>query len=396
MFPLPPSPSRYRGRRLPAFTAIEMLVGATVSVILVGSLGALALISELRMGREAEVNQSLRDTWGRTMAFIANEAQQSYWIRTNLTPLPDITSGYPCTGNPPDNLLVLDGPPNPTNPTAPTWRVVYGVRENKTTEKDWRGFNRLVRCGPPFELISRDKTTGDALPAALRAAALAGNLSYTEASTETVIADQLAESKEIPCPTPPKEGTSLPGNCYQPFQARVFDYVAGRDRDAQLSLFLSRRTGSLYPPASFPAFHTQIRASRNPGFDVNGNSSCNTVLDSSGSGNQVPSNTSACETNLPDHSSGRKIVLKEFNLPNVAGTYTINGCGVDCDGPEKTDINEVIFLKGNYDAFTTKQFSSSDSTRACSRKSCYLSNGIQNVQIYDGNLLVFYDRILRL
>lgn len=392
----PRSPSRQTARRLAAFTAIEMLVGASISVILVGALGAIALISELQMGREAEVNQSMRDTWGRTMAFIANEAQQAYWIRTSLTALPDITTGYPCEGNPPDNLLVLDGPPNPANPSAPIWRVVYGVRENETNQTNWRGFNRLVRCGPPFESIPRESTEGAALPAALRAAALAGNLSYTENATETVIADQLARSTVIPCPAPATGGISIPGTCQQPFQARLFDHQAGRDRDAQLSLYLSRRTGAVYPPASFTPFHTQIRANRNPGFDVNGSSSCSTIIDPSGSGNQVPSNPTACRTIVPDPSSDRRITLLEFNLPNVAGTYTINGCGVGCIGAQTTDISEVIFLKGTYDSFTTKMYSSADTTRACSRKSCYVSNGIQNVQIYDGNMLVFYDRILRL
>jgi hypothetical protein len=373
-----------------------MLVGGTLTVLLVGSLGALALISELRMGRDAEVNQSLRDAWGRTLSFIANEAQHAYWIRTTLTALPGDATGYPCQGNPPNDLLVLDGPPNPANPTAPIWRVVYGVRENETNQTNWRGFNRLVRCGPPFELISREATTGASLPAALRAAALAGNLSYTENSSETVVADQLARSITIPCPPPPVGGISIPGTCRQPFQARLFDYGAGQDRDAQLSLFVSRSSGAVYPPATFTPFHTQIRANRNPGFDVNGNASCATVLDSSGSGNQVPANPSACQTILPDPSSGRTVRLLEYNLPNVAGTYTINGCGVGCAGPQTTDMTEIIFLKGTYDSFTSKMFSSADSTSACSRKSCYVSNGIQNVQIYDGNVLVFHDRILRL
>lgn len=381
-------------QRQPGFSYLELVVAAAISVIVLGSLGAVALISELRLGRDAEVSQSLRDSWGRTLAFIASETQHAYWIRTSLA------SGetYPCSGMtaPSGPLLVLYGPPNPTasDPTNPSWRVVYGVRENGDSTQ-WRGLNRLVRCGPPFEEISRENLPESQRAAALKAAAMGGNLSFTTASTETVIADQLAEDRQIDCPPQP-QGTTIVGTCRQPFQARIFDTTAGRDRDAQLSLYMGRRTGGVYPPpATFPGFHTQIRANRNPGFEITGNPNCATTLDAV-SGNNKPPSGAACRVTLTDVVN-RSYSLQEYNLP-ASGNLVINRCGVsgdDCNGPETTELIDVIFVKGNY-ADYTKQYSQADSTRPCSRKSCFLSKQGQNIQIYDGNMLIFYDRIIRI
>jgi hypothetical protein len=389
----PPSSAKFRPSRSRVgsrgFVAIDMLVGTALTILVVGALGAIALVSELRASRDIEVNQSLRDSWSRTLAFISNEAQQAYWLRTSITD----SVGYPCTGqSAPENPLVLDGPPNPANPSAPIWRVVYGVKSNADSPSgEWRGVNRLVRCGPPFERIAREDAPQEKRAEALRAAALAGNLSYTESSTETVITDQLPKISVIPCPTSTST-KPISGSCYQPFQARLFDTAAGRDRDAQVSLYLSRDSGSLYPSSSTVApFHIQIRANRNPGFDANGNPDCITQVDSWG--NQEPPNPSLCTLSFWD-STRRLNTIKEYNIPNSAGNYRINACGSSCDGPRLSSVTEMIYLKGNFDDFT-KSFSATSSL-PCSRKSCYLSNGVQNLQIYDGDIVVFYDRIMRI
>lgn len=377
-----------------AFSSMDLILGTFISVVLVGSLGGVALISELRFARDSEVNQSLRDTWGRTLAFISDEAEQAYWIRTSISSPP----GYPCGGAAPNNPLVLDGPPNPADPSVPIWRVVYGVKANTANDTDWRGVNRLVRCGPPFERIARDNTPQQTRAEALRIAASSGNLTITGPYTESVIADQLPVVAVIPCPV---ANVPISGTCTQPFQARLFDSSSTQDRDAQVNLFLSRTgNASTYPPPNIPGFHTQIRANRNPGFDVNGNPDCVTKTDVS-TGNQEPSKqetvtkTSSCEYYFVDNTS-RRTTIKEYNLLKSAGTFRINASCTDCDSPRSTDTTDIIFLKGNYNDFSTKQFSANDSTRPCSRKSCYLSDGNQNVQIYDGNMVVFFDRILRL
>lgn len=355
---------RRRQQRLAGFTLVELLVGGAITVIVVSSLAAIALISELRMGREAEVNQNLRDQWGRALAFINNEAQHAYWIRTSMTTWPCGNGGVPS-----GPLLVLEGPPNPTN-NQPIWTVAYGVRANgQSTE--WRGFNRLVRCGPPFEALQRADT-----PEARRAEALAGNLDYTAQASESVISDQLAQEN--------------------PFETMLFDETLAKDRDAQLSLFLSRRTGASYPPVGTfqTRFHTQVRANRNPGFDVSGNPACATSSDADG--NQVPDPGSCPNQQIKD-SLGRTTTIKEHNLP-ASGTFTVNGCAAQtgCEGSKSSTTTDVIFLQGNLKDFSTKQFSATQSNLPCSRTSCYLSNGKQSVQIYDGDALVFYDGILRL
>lgn len=348
-----------------AFTLVELLVGAALSVLVVSSLAAIALIAELRMGREAEVNQSLRDHWARALAFINNEAQHAYWIRTT-------TTTWACGGEglPQGPLLVFEGPPDPANNSLPSWTVVYGVRANGGST-EWRGFNRLVRCGPPFITDTRADT-----PEARRAEALAGNLDVTATPIESVIADQLAQTN--------------------PFQTQLFDQALAKDRDAQVNLFLSRRTGLSYPPAQTfgTSFHLQVRANRNPGFDVTGNPACNT---STVNGNEEPDINGACPLFALKDAQTRTTYLKEYNLPS-SGTLFVNACGVDCIGPKSTTTIDVVFFKGNSDDFT-KQFAAPGKPNAsapCSRTSCYVSNGQQNVQIYDGNVLVFFDRILRI
>jgi len=368
VFPLAAKPRAPKGRT-DAFTLVELLIGAALSVIVVSSLAAVALIAELRMGRDAEVNQSLRDHWGRTLAFINNEAQQAYWIRTT-------TTAWPCGGEgvPEGPLLVLEGPPNPATNGSPSWTVAYGVRANGSS-KEWRGFNRLVRCGPPFIANARGSETPED-PEERRAEALAGNLDYTANPTESVIADQLAQTG--------------------PFQTRLDDSSLQRSRDAEVSLFMSRRTGLSYPPAKTlgTAFHTQLRANRNPGFDVTGNPACNTTTID---GSEEPNLSGSCPLLPLKDSLGRRTFIKEYNLP-ASGTLKVNGCGQDCRGPRSTSTTDVVFLKGNIADFT-KQFAAPgkpNATDACSRASCFVSNGKQNVQIYDGNVLVFYDGLVRL
>lgn len=357
------SKPRSRAGRPEAFTLVELLVGTVLSVIVVSSLAAIALIAELRMGRDSEVNQNLRDQWGRTLAFINNEAQHAFWIRTT-------TTTWDCgdQGVPQGNLLVLEGPPNPAN-NNPTWTVAYGVRAN-TNSTQWRGFNRLVRCGPPFITNTRQDRTAEAL---------AGNLDLTAQPTESVIADQLAETNS--------------------FQTQLFDQTLAKDRDANLSLFMSRRTGLSYPPAGMfgTTFHSQVRANRNPGFDVTGNAACTTTTDADG--NEEPPLSGSCPLLPSTDGQVRTTYLKEYNLP-ASGTLTVNSCQTaqnpNCKGPKSATTVDVVFLKGNFADFKTIQFSASNSNEPCSRSSCYVSNGKQNVQIYDGNILVFYDKILRL
>jgi hypothetical protein len=360
---------RARKGRADAFTLVELLIGASLSVIVVSSLAAVALIAELRMGRDAELNQSLRDHWGRTLAFINNEAQQAYWIRTTAT-------DWPCGGEgmPEGPLLVLEGPPNPATNGSPSWTVAYGVRANGSSTQ-WRGFNRLVRCGPTFMADSRQGKT----PEEQRAEALAGNLDYTALPTESVIADQLAQT--------------------DPFQTRLDDSSLARSRDAEVSLFMSRRTGLSYPPAQTlgTAFHSQLRANRNPGFDATGNPACDTTTVN---GSEEPNLSGSCPLLQVKDSQSRVSYIKEYNLP-PSGTLFVNRCSTvpDCQGPKNTTTIDVVFLKGNIADFTTKQFAAPgkpNATDNCSRTSCYVSNGNQNVQIYDGNVLVFYDGMMRL
>lgn len=356
---------RSNRRRLAGFSLVEAIIGAGLTVVVVTALGTMALLAELRLGREAEVNQSLRDTWGRALQFIASEAKNALWIRNSLP------GGYPCGGTAPASPLVLEGPPDPANPSTPLWQVVYGVKAN-TSARDWRGANLLVRCGPTYRALPLGRSAADR-----EAKALAGDFDLTAPVSESVLADQLAP--------------------VSPFQVVLYDITAGRDRSARLSLFLRRPAGgAIYPPAgAFSGHHTQLHVSRNPGFNTVGDPACTTELDEA-TGNQEPS--SGCEPIKARDSLFRRNTLKEYNLP-ASGTFTVNSCGPGCDGPLSSDNTDVVYLKGTYAAFSTRQFDAEGQPNAegpCSRVRCHLSNGTQTVTIHDGDVLVFYDRVVRL
>ena len=367
--PTPPLATAPRQRpnrlRQAGFSLVEAIVGAGVTVLVVTALGTFALLAELRLGRESEVNQSLRDTWGRALQFMASEAKNALWIRDSLP------SGYPCGGAAPESPLVLEGPPDPADPSTPLWQVVYGVKAN-ASPTEWRGTNLLVRCGPTYRALPRGDSSADR-----EAKALEGDFDLTAPVSESVLADQLA-----------------PDN---PLRVVLYDITAGRDRSARVSLFLRRPAGgATYPPeGSFSGYHTQLHVSRNPGFNVSGDPACETELDEA-TGNQEPA--SSCEPIKSRDSLLRRSTLKEYNLP-ASGTFTVNGCGPGCNGPLSSENTDVVYLKGTYASFSTRQFDADGEPNAdgpCSRVRCHLSNGTQTVTIHNGDVLVFYDRVVRL
>jgi hypothetical protein len=87
--------------------------------------------------------------------------------------------------------------------------------------------------------------------------------------------------------------------------------------------------------------------------------------------------------------------LVEYQFKTASGDFRVNGCGPTCNAARILDVTEIVYMMGLYDDFTIKQFSASD-TRPCTRKSCYLKSKSQSLQIFDGNLIVFDDRVMRL
>jgi hypothetical protein len=373
------------------FATAEIIIGTVVTLFVITFWGVYVLLPELRVARDAEVNQSLRDNWSRTVAFISNEASHAFWIRNSLG-----NDTYPCSGSPPSEpLLVLDGPPDPDGSDQPMWRIVYGARPNNALTDTWRGYYRLVRCGPPFTAIAQGTTQA-------QAAAMASNLDLTANSEETVITDLLADRKTItPCPG----NRPIPGSCWQPFDIKLYDVnsTRQRDRDAQLSLYLGRRSGAVYPSQTrFSGFHAHLRANRNPGFDTTGRQGCLTSSDSLG--NQEPPSSPDCQSLILTDPTRRITTMKEFILPTT-GDFIVNRLcqpssqqanSQSCDAPRSTNTTDVIYLSGKFADFTVNQYSATDNSKPCSRKKCYLQSGRQTVTIYDGNVLVFLDRIVRL
>ncbi len=378
------TPKNRNSQRVDGFFLADLLVGAAIGSVLVASLGGLALISEIKFNRSALENQNLQLKWSRSLAFISNEAQQARMIGTVAT----LPMGYPCSGSIPANPLVLDGPPRTDNPDVPTWRIVYGVRSNGTNSSQWKGVNRLVRCGPAFEDIAReDQPQQQNMTSNVVEAAVSANLDSAGGYQETFITDQLPRAADIPCPTP-----NTPGTCRQPFDVKLFSTSATRDRSALVNLFLSRGDGHIFPAVSRGRFHTQLFAFRSPSFSPVADARC--LTSNNAIGNAEPGNLTACQTSRED-SSFRQVTNKSYNIPVGSGDYRINACGPTCDGPLVTDVNELIYLNAPCSSFPTMQYSAMD-TRPCNRQSCFLGGDAQNVQIFDGNVLIFTDRIIRL
>jgi len=378
------APKNRNRKSVDGFFLADLLVGAAIGSVLVASLGGLALISEIKFNRNALENQNLQLKWSRSLSFISNEAQQARMIGT----VASLPLGYPCSGSIPANPLVLDGPPRADNPAVPTWRIVYGVRSNGNNSTQWTGVNRLVRCGPAFEEIARDdQPQQQTATSNIVEAAVSANLDSAGGYQETFITDQLARAADIPCPT-----ANTPGTCRQPFDVKLFSPSATRDRSALVNLFLSRGDGNVFPEISRGRFHIQLFAFRSPSFSPIADARCLTANDALG--NAEPGNLGACQTSRED-SSFRRVINKSYNIPFGSGDYRINGCGPTCDGPLVTDVNELIYLNAPFSSFPTMQYSATD-TRPCSRQSCFLGGDAQYVQIFDGNVFIFTDRIVRL
>lgn len=124
------------------FSLVELLIVAGLTAVVLAGLGALTLVSDVQTGRRTNSIQEAQEQWGRTVSFIQNEVADA----ASLSNGPLTSDDYPCNGDIPDPVLVLNGP---NNPTTPAWRVIYGVRNRATGEEGlYRGPKLLVRCGP--------------------------------------------------------------------------------------------------------------------------------------------------------------------------------------------------------------------------------------------------------
>lgn len=162
------------------FSLVELtIVGGLTAVVLAG-LGALTLVSDVKVGRRSDSMQEAQEQWGRAVTFIQNEVADAATLSVTMN-----SNNYPssCEGGVPSPILVLKGPKNPTNPA---WTVIYGVRSRADDEESlYRGPKLLIRCGPlPL--------AADLNPPNPQQTAIFGNLpNNNESPTETILLDRL-------------------------------------------------------------------------------------------------------------------------------------------------------------------------------------------------------------
>lgn len=160
------------------FSLVELMIVAGLTAVVLSSLGALILVSDMKLGRRSDSMQEAQEQWGRAVTFIQNEVADAATLSVTLG-----NSSYPCGEPVPSPILVLKGPKNPTNPA---WTVIYGVRSRATGEAGlYRGPKVLIRCGPlPL--------AADLNPPNPQQTAIFGNLPNNNANpTETILLDRL-------------------------------------------------------------------------------------------------------------------------------------------------------------------------------------------------------------
>ena len=162
------------------FSLVELLIVAGLTAVVLAGLGALTLVSDVQVGRRMNSIQEAQEQWGRTVAFIQNEVADA----ASLSSGPLTSAKYPCNGDVPDPVLVLNGPNNP-----PAWTVIYGVRNRAVGEEGlYRGPKLLVRCGP--QPLREDRNPPDP-----QLTAVYGHLDETKVKlkpqSQTVLLDRL-------------------------------------------------------------------------------------------------------------------------------------------------------------------------------------------------------------
>ena len=119
------------------FSLVELMIVAGLTAVVLAGLGALTLVSDVKVGQRLNSLQEAQEEWGRVVTFIQNE------VADDAASLSDtLSSAYDCGEAVPNPLLVL-------NP--PTSTIIYGVRNRTNREiKEglYRGPKLLVRCGP--------------------------------------------------------------------------------------------------------------------------------------------------------------------------------------------------------------------------------------------------------
>jgi len=125
------------------FSLVELMIVAGLTAVVLAGLGALTLVSDVRLGRRSNTNsmQGAQEQWGRAVTFIQNEAADAASLSTTLSTV--------CDNLEINSVLRLDGS-----------NIIYGVRGPTTNEVGlYRGPNLLIRCGPfPGETAPQTQT----------------------------------------------------------------------------------------------------------------------------------------------------------------------------------------------------------------------------------------------
>lgn len=176
------------------FSLVELLIVTGLTVVVLAGLGALTLVADVQGGRRSNSIQEAQEQWGRAVTFIKNEVADAASLSVTLS-----NNSYPCNGEVPNPILVLNGPktptPTPTPTDPPAWTVIYGVRSRAVGEEGlYRGPKLLIRCGPIP--LAADRNPSD--PLLHQLTAIYGNLDDKNLNpTQTILLDRLPANNPL-------------------------------------------------------------------------------------------------------------------------------------------------------------------------------------------------------
>lgn len=175
----------HRMDRSKGFSLVELMIVAGLTALVLAGLGALTLVSDVQVARRTNSIQEAQEQWSRAVTFIRNEVAYA----ANLSSGTLSAADYPCRGEIPDPVLVLQGPKDPTNPA---WTVIYGVRNRAVGEEGlYRGPKLLIRCGPLP--LAADRNPPDHVLTSIY-----GNLDNNQLNpTQTVLLDRLPATNPL-------------------------------------------------------------------------------------------------------------------------------------------------------------------------------------------------------
>ena len=327
--------------RQSGLSLIELLVAMIISLIVIHAMAHI-MVSELQLARSFEEHSNLKDATVRVAAMMQKEIS----LASDLSvPATDPTTNPSCGLNDP---LVIVGP-------RKLWTIVYGFAA-QNPPPGWVGPMTLFRCGPPYN----DQ----------------GNLDLSKSVKTVVVLDKLAQVS--PWDTVINSGDLA--NLSNSLSRGIRIQFNMQSTNGQTKPYIFGARSAINPLYAFgdqvangstflttaPSVCDDATATR-AGSDI-----LNTICYQTMTTHRIIyNNTAETEADKRQH----------FYIAPNPGTVSIIGSPL---------FEDIVYLPNLKSAYTIQ--SSSSSTGACTRASCYVTSGAnEKISLMNVNYLIFPD-----